>query len=260
MFDGDRGAFSVRIEALLELVHARWVAAIVGFSRLGDTIAQMSAPLEQRLKRWLREELGIEDPRRVVRASSERILVSKVAPDFALDLLQLLELTPELFEETRVLEACEARARCSDAATPRSENWRAALHELLSKIGTLRGIPDERLAEIRVGIDSVFAVLESVLWTHPTLSDLYVPDAGEITAYRECVSRFDRDHDLFTRTYGYFEGRRVENRCPGATLARTLLAQAWRACTGTAAPRAGPGSKHQQAESTEPPGGDPSLS
>ncbi len=202
----------------------------------------MSASLELRLNRWLREELGIEEPRRVVRASSERILVSKVAPQFALDLFQLVELTPELFEEGRVVEACEALARDSEPGTARSENWRAALHTLLRDIGTLRGIPDERLAEIRVGIDSVFAVLESVLWTHPALSDRYVPDAGELAAYRECVSRFDRDHGLFTRSYGYFEGRRVENHCPGAALARTLLAHAWRACTGTAAPRVSPDS------------------
>ncbi len=208
----------------------------------------MSAPLEQRLNRWLREELGIEEPRRVVRTSVERILVSKVAPNFALDLLQLVELAPKLFEEVRVIGACEARARRSDPATPLSENWRAALHELLSDIGSLRSVPDERLAEIRVGIDSVFAVLDSVLWTHPSLHDLYVPNAGEIAAYRECVSRFDRDHDLFTRTYGYFEGRRVENHCPGAALARTLLAQAWRACTGTPAPRASSGSERPQTE------------
>ena len=209
----------------------------------------MSTPLEQRLNRWLREELGIEEPRRVVRISSERILVSKVAPHFALDLFQLVELTPQLFEEANVIEVCAARARHADPATPRSENWRAALHELLSEIRTLRCIPDERLAEIRVGIDSVFAVLESVLWTHPGLTDRYVPNAGEIAAYRECVSRFDRDHDLFTRSYGQFEGRRVENHCPGAALARTLLAHAWRACTGTPAPGPSSCSEHAQTES-----------
>ena len=206
----------------------------------------MSAPIEQRLNRWLSEEHGIEEPRRVVRTSSERILVSKVAPHFALDLFQLVELTPELFEEAHVIEACAARARRADSATPRSENWRSALHTLLSQLGTLRGLPDDRLAEIRVGIDSVFAVLESVLWTHPRIADRYVPNEGEIAAYRECVTRLDRDHGLFTRTYGQFEGRRVENHCPGAALARTLLAHAWRACTGTPIPDSG--SEHAHTE------------
>ena len=206
----------------------------------------MSAPLEQRLNRWLREELGIEEPRRVVRTSSERILVSKVAPRFALDLFQLVELTQELFDEAHVIEACEARARRADLATLRSDNWRSALHALLAQSGAPRGMPDERLAEIRVGIDSVFSVLESVLWTHPRLTDRYVPNEGEIAAYRECVARLDRHHGLFTRTYGQFEGRRVENHCPGAELARTLLAHAWRACTGTPVPDSG--SEHAQTE------------
>jgi hypothetical protein len=42
--------------------------------------------------------------------------------------------------------------------------------------------------------------------------------------------------DLFTRHYGTFEGYAVENHCPGASYARTMLAQAWRACTGTHPP------------------------
>ncbi len=192
--------------------------------------------LEEALNTWLREELGIEESRRVVRSNERRIVVSKVDAELVPDLLQLIELTPELFDSARVEAAYRQRAARADPATLRAENWRAAMQELLQAAGRRHGIHDVRLAEVRVGIDSVFAILESVLWTHPTLGESLTPHEGEIAAFRECLSRLDPARDLFMRYYGHFDGRPVENHCPGAALARNLLEGAWRACTGTPPP------------------------
>ena len=54
-----------------------------------------------------------------------------------------------------------------------------------------------------------------------------------MTAYAEALARMDDDSSIFTRYYGDFEGRRVENHCPGARVARRLIAQAWGICTQT---------------------------
>lgn len=194
------------------------------------------ASLERALNAWLRDELGIREPRRVVRENARRIVVSKVAAGLAADLFDLIELTPRLFDESRVVAAYERCASRSDPAMPRTETWHGTQHELVREAGRAHGIPDERLAELRVGIDSVFAVLESVLWSRPRLGDAYAPRAGEIAAYRECACHLEPGRDLFHRYYGHFQGRAVENQCPGAALARQLLAHAWRACTGTPPP------------------------
>ncbi|MEE9278950.1 MAG: hypothetical protein V3V67_02130 [Myxococcota bacterium] len=192
--------------------------------------------LQEALNSWLREELGIEESRRVVRSNERRIVVSKVDAELAPDLFQLVELTPELFDPARVDAAHRERAVRVDPATPRAENWRAAMQELLQAAGRRHDIHDARPAEVRVGIDSVFAVLESVLWSHPSLGESWTPHEGENAAFRECLSRLDPARDLFRRYYGHFAGRSVENHCLGAALARELLEGAWRACTGTAAP------------------------
>jgi hypothetical protein len=89
------------------------------------------------------------------------------------------------------------------------------------------------------GIESVQAVLDSILWTAPNIDQDYSPNAGEVEAYAEFEAGLlarERDEaltgrDIFTRYYGELDGRRVENYCPGAPFARRLLAQAWRICT-----------------------------
>ncbi len=196
--------------------------------------------LEGALNAWLATEVGVDEPRRVVRADAERILVSKVAPGFTPDLHRLLRSMPELFEEESVVAACARRARVADPETPRSESWRAAMHELLAAAGERQGIQAHRLAEVRTAIDSVFAVLDAVLWSRSALGDEYAPRPGEVEAYLEGVARLDSMQDLFRRYYGEFEGRSVENHCPGAPLAKAMLAHAWRACTGAAPPSSNP--------------------
>lgn len=192
--------------------------------------------LERELNAWLRSERGIEEPRRIVRMDERHIRVSKVAPGFALELYRLVERMPELFDPASVLAACAERAARADPDTTRSENWRDALHALLRRAGEREGIAAHRLAEVRTAIDSVYAVLDTVLWSCPRLRDRRGPAAGEVSAYREGVASLEPGRNLFRRYYGQFAERAVENHCPGAALARTMLEQAWRACTDTPAP------------------------
>ncbi|MQC27762.1 MAG: hypothetical protein DWG74_01615 [Chloroflexi bacterium] len=194
-------------------------------------------PREPALNAWLVETRGIDRPRRIVRVDDERILVSKFEPGFAARLHELLDLMPELFDEASVVAAYEARASAAPPETPRTAAWHDAMHTVLRAAGERHAIPDLRQAEVRTGIDSVYAVLDSVLWSTPTVGDGgYEPARGEISAYRDGLDRLEPTADLFTRHYGEFDGRDVVNHCPGASFARLMLEQAWRACTGTAPP------------------------
>jgi hypothetical protein len=82
------------------------------------------------------------------------------------------------------------------------------------------------------GIESVQAILDTILWTAPAIADDYNPNRGEVEAYKdfEC-GNLGAGRDPFTRYYGQLDGRRVENYCPGAQFGRRLVAQAWKICT-----------------------------
>jgi hypothetical protein len=192
--------------------------------------------LEADLNRWLRDTTDIDRPRRVVRVDEERILVSKFEPGFAARLHELLDLMPELFDEASVVTAYEQRASAGGAGASRTVTWREAMHATLRAAAEQHAIPDLRQAEVRTAIDSVYAVLDSVLWSDPKVGDDYTPAPGETAAYRDGLQSLDPARDLFARHYGVFEGRSVVNYCPGAAFARVMLADAWRACTGTPPP------------------------
>lgn len=192
---------------------------------------------ERSLLAWLRVERGIEESRRLVRVDEEEALVSKFEPGFAARLHELLRLVPDLFDEATVVANTE-REMASMPEAPRVDAWHAAMHRALAEAGERHAVPDLRLAEVRTGVDSVRAVLDAVLWTEPLCGDEYVPESGEVEAYREGLEALEDGRDIFTRYYGTFEGHAVRNHCPGAAFARVLLAQAWRAVTGTPAPAA----------------------
>lgn len=192
---------------------------------------------ERTLLHWLREERGVEEPRRLVRVDAEEALISKFEPGFAAGLHELLQLVPDLFDEATVVAHTE-RAMASASGEPRTGAWHAAMHAALARAGEAHGVPDLRLAEVRAGIDSVRAILDVVLWSDPRCGEVYEPQPGEIDTYREAFVELDHGRDVFTRYYGMFDGRAVRNHCPGAAFARVLLAQAWRATTGTPAPAA----------------------
>lgn len=193
---------------------------------------------ETSLLRWLRRDAGVEESRRLVRATEDEALVSKFEAGFAARLHDLLDVLPELFDESRVVEAYAREAAALPSDTSRVEAWHGAMHRSLAEAGARLDVPDLRLAEVRTGIDSVRAVLEAVLWSVPRVGDEYAPREGERQAYLDGLASLADERDIFTRYYGTFEGRAVRNHCPGAAFARRMLAHAWRACTGEAAPSA----------------------
>jgi hypothetical protein len=199
--------------------------------------APHDAALEQRLRGWLRTDAGVPDWRRLARLDEDTLLVSKFEAGFAPRLHALLDGLPDILDERSVLDAYAAEAATSAAGTSRIEVWDRALRGLLRDACARLGITevDDQQAFVRVGVDSVRAILDSILWTAPTISETYAPAEGERAAYLDVLRAF-AGRDFFTRTYGQFEGRLVQNHCPGASYARVMLAQAWRACTGTEAP------------------------
>ena len=194
------------------------------------------ASLEARLLAWLRDSIGLDEERRVARVDAGVVLASKFEPGFAPQLHELLDELPQLFDQEEVERTYRRCAAESGPAEPRVAVWGSALHSLLATLGAKRGIDDRRQALIRVGIVSVQAVLDSVLWSRPAAGDDYTPLSGERAAYRDATRQLEPGRELFTRYYGTFEGRRVENHCPGAAFARVMLAHAWSVCTGTPPP------------------------
>ena len=192
---------------------------------------------EARLLRWLAEEVGVEERRRLVRSDDNSVLVSKFEPGFAPRLHALLDGLPQIFDQRAVGEAYALGAAHAAPGTRRIAVWHEALRQLLRRACAESGIhDDEQEAFVRAGIDSVRAVLETVLWSSPAVDDGgYRPRRGEVDAYRDATRQLD-SRDQFTRYYGAFEGRVVQNHCPGVTFARTMLAHAWAACTGTDPP------------------------
>jgi hypothetical protein len=185
------------------------------------------------LQRWINDDLGIEGARRLVRDDGREILVSKFDEGFAAGVHDLIALMPELFEESSVIAAYEREAAHGGI---RLDAWHRGMHAMLRAAGDREHISDLRQAEVRTGIDSVYAILSTALWTEPQVDDRYAPGTGERTAYLETIETLADDRDLFTRVYGRFEGRTVVNHCPGAAFARVMLAQGWTACTGEPLP------------------------
>lgn len=188
------------------------------------------------VSQWLEREVGVDRPRRVVRASAEEVLVSKFEPGFASQLHRLLDDLPEMFSEPHVVEQYRRMALTLPADTPRVDAWHAAMHAALHEANDRLQVEDTRLAEVRVGIDSVRAVLEACIWSQPCVGDDYTPRSGEVQAYRDGLAALQDDRDIFTRYYGDFEGVPVRNHCPGAAFARRMLAHGWMAITGTPPP------------------------
>jgi hypothetical protein len=171
----------------------------------------------------------VEEPRRVVRRTGDTILVSKFDAGFGARLYDAIALLPGVFED----EAVAARYRAIAAEEPgaeRVEAWRRAVRSLLGEREAARTIDAARRAEIEAGVDSVAALVASVLWSSPVVGDGFVAGAAEHEAYRDALARMDADHGIFTRYYGTYDGAEVINHCPGAPLARRLVAQAWRIC------------------------------
>lgn len=190
---------------------------------------------EERLSRWLRDDAGVEDMRRIVSRTDARVLLSKFEPGFADRLRQSLDLRADLFDGTAVAAAYTRQAALSPE-TARVEVWRLAMSGMLAGTHGPHRLTPAQQAEIQAGIDSVATVLASVLWSAPTAGDVSEPHPGERAAYRDAVTQLGSAGGPFTRRYGIFDGAQVVNHCPGAPYARSLLALGWRVCTGTDPP------------------------
>lgn len=184
---------------------------------------------------WLREN-DASGERRLVHRGAGRLVVSKVDDGFGARLHAALARLPELFDEATV-RAAYASVASGEPALRRVAAWQRALERLLSD-GVARGaLAEDEQNQITIGIDSVAVVLDAILWSQPAAGDRYEPQLGEAAAYRETLARMDATPGLFTRTYGRFAGATVESHCAAPQVARLLLAQGWRICTGSEPPQ-----------------------
>jgi hypothetical protein len=190
---------------------------------------------QERFAAWLREQSGVAEPRRLVRRDADHILVSKFGVGFAARLHDAVARLPELFDEGVVSRRYRELSEGQPSAA-RVDVWHRAVGELLEGLGEERAIGSRRRAEVMAGVDSVAALLASILWSSPTVSDGFAPSSGEFEAYEDAVVRMDAEDGIFTRYYGTFDSAAVVNHCPGAPFGRRLVAQGWRICTGLLVP------------------------
>jgi len=141
-----------------------------------------------RLNRWLQQEVGAEEPRRVVSRSDARVLVSKFATGFADRLRESLDRRADLFDPGAVATAYVRQAALSPDLT-RVEVWRLAMGGMLADGRGHISLTPAQQAEVMAGVDSVAAVLAAVLWSEPTAGDEYDPQASEREAYRDALAR-----------------------------------------------------------------------
>ncbi len=194
------------------------------------------AELEQRMQRWFRETLDIDEERRIVRIDEHSILASKLPPGAAGYIYDVVDKVPEILDLEIVRSAYGEHAVGVAPETARVQAWHESTSELLRSVATEREIPETDQGLLQPGIDSVSSVMDAVLWTQPTTGGDYQPHDGERAAYRDVVQRIDGGADIFTRVFGPFEGRTVMNVCPGAPFARILLENTWQILTGTEVP------------------------
>lgn len=190
---------------------------------------------EDRLRRWLASEHGIAEPRRLARVDDDRLLVSKFPPGFIARVGATLDRLDLLAEPDPLAAATADRARRFPGESS-VEGWRAAACDLVRERAAARNLTDEDAELVTAGIESVAALMQAVLWSVPVAGEPREAAPGERAAYRDALARTEGSGDIFTRTYGSFEGRAVVAHCPGAPYARALLESAWRACTGTPPP------------------------
>jgi hypothetical protein len=165
---------------------------------------------------WLEGLLGPHHGRRLAAVSRERIVLSKVPPGLPGSVRDAVERVPALsFPGALQLLAPEGVGGV--------RAWRAAADRALEDARHAGAIDDAGLAAIRVGIDSVEALLASCCWTDDA-SPAWAPGPAEREALAEASARLAPGRDsLFTRYYGEFEGRPVEAHCPGAPVARRIF-------------------------------------
>jgi hypothetical protein len=170
-------------------------------------------------ERWLVERLGPGHGRRPVAVRDDRILVSKVEEELPARVLDAVEGLPALFDARQLREVAP------DGVAP-AEAWRLAARSVLERALVEGRVAPGAFEEVMAGIDSVAALVESCCWTCDGTPG-WRPTSAERAAFDEVERRLAAGASgLFTRHYGLFDGRAVENYCPGARVARRLFAVA----------------------------------
>jgi len=139
----------------------------------------------EELNAWLREA-GIDGPRRIVRTSESVVLVSKFGPGFAQQLLARLETLPQLFD-ARWTRTAYVNLAATEPAETRVNTWHRAVLGLLAACATQQQLESAHVAEVEAGIDSVAALLDSVLFTGPLAGSDEPASEAERSAYGEAA-------------------------------------------------------------------------
>lgn len=168
---------------------------------------------------WLEHRLGPNHGRRAVVVREDRILVSKVEPGLPARVIETVERLSDLFDPVAL------RAMTQPGLAP-VVAWQRAVVRVLERALNDREISRSEFDEVVAGIESVIALLDACCWTYDGSPD-WVPGAAE----REALDEAERSllagtARLFTRHYGVFDGRSVENHCPGSSVARRLFVAA----------------------------------
>ena len=184
----------------------------------------------EKFEKWLKVHAEINEWRRIVRVEEETILVSKFKEDFAHTLHKSISQIPE-FLELNIIKMQYQNSAIVNKNIHRTKNWYQAINTVVNSHQSKIILNKSRIAEIQAGIDSVYSILETILWTNPKIMDTYQPHEGEIIAYEDMLESMGKNTGIFTKYYGNYEGHKVVNYCPGATIAKTMLMQAWEVCT-----------------------------
>lgn len=176
---------------------------------------------------WLDDLLGPGHGRRVASLGKDRILLTKVEPGLPGRVLDAVDLLPALFDAQALRAGMPANLSPVVA-------WLRSVAILLEDAVGCGQVGRDVAAEVMAGVESLGALLESCCWTAEGPS--WRPTAGEMAALADAAERLAHGRDgLFSRYYGDFGGRRVENHCPGAGVARRLFFAAVAAIAGDAA-------------------------
>ncbi|WP_297679229.1 hypothetical protein [Tepidiforma sp.] len=193
--------------------------------------ALTSGGQEAEVARWLDDLLGPGHGRRVIAIRDDRVLVSKVSPGLPARVVEAVTNLSALFDPAALRD-------CMPPGLPPAKAWHAAASAIVREAKAAGRLDGTGAAEVLAGIDSAAALLASCCWTGGDAAS-WRPSDAERSALDDAEARLARGaRGLFTRVYGTWEGRPVENHCPGAEAARALFAAARAALEGDG--RAGP--------------------
>lgn len=189
----------------------------------GDSLTGSGRDAE--VARWLDDLLGPGHGRRVVAVRDDRVLVSKVPPGLPARVVAAVANLPDLFDPAAL------RTRMPPGLPP-AEAWQAAASGIVREAQAAGRLDGQGACEVLAGVDSVAALLASCCWGADDTAG-WQPSGAERAALDDAEALLARGgRGLFTRVYGTWDGRPVENHCPGADAGRSLFAAARAALEG----------------------------